>query len=81
MSATLNIRCNATPFDVALDELTALFHRSPEAVERFLQRIDCQSQLVRIDFDAGSAMRAGDCWIVFQPSDLLAEFLAASRTG
>ncbi len=77
----LKISCNAAPLIVALASLKEIAERAPELVERFLHSLNSSSQLCRIDSDVLLAAGAGESGITFQPSDLLAEFLAAGGAG
>lgn len=77
----IQFRCDSRPLEEALASLAKVAERSREIVQRFLDSLDSESQLVRLDSDGALTPRAGEYWIVFQPSDLLVEFLAAARTG
>lgn len=81
MRNAVTIHCDAAPFEAALASLSELAERSPELVRRFLDGVDPSTQLVRIETEDMTAPRAGECRTVLHPSDLLAEFLAAARTG
>jgi len=78
---SLELCVDAQPCLDALKLLAEFGKRSPEVVDRFLDGLDATAQLVRIDCDRIPAAGTSKRWIAFQPSDLLVEFLAASRTG
>ncbi|HEX7720144.1 MAG TPA: hypothetical protein VF389_10080 [Woeseiaceae bacterium] len=77
----ITLRCNAAPIEAAMASLVELSKRAPELVLAFLNGVDSATELVRIEPDELSAPRAGECLTVLYPSDELAEFLAAARTG
>lgn len=77
----IQLCCDSRPFEAALASLAKAADLSRETVQRFLGGLDCTAQIGRIDGDGDFALRADECWIVLQPSDLLVEFLAAFRTG
>lgn len=82
MSAlSIKIEANIQPLKDALLSLENISKTSPEIFHRFFCGLDSLSQLVRIDRDRSTAARAGEHWVVFQPSDLLVEFLLATGTG
>lgn len=78
---TLTIVFRPAPFQAALAELLELAKSRGELVQAFLGGIDCAAQLCRLDLDGLPAAGAGELWIALEPSDLLVEFLAASRAG
>lgn len=77
----LTLHTDITPLTAALDLLAEVAQGSGEVVQRFLDGLDSTAQLVRIDVDVGPAAWTRNDRIVFQPSDLLVEFLAAARAG
>lgn len=79
--ASLEIFADSAALVASLSALTELAKTRGELVEAFLNALDTPAQLVRLDLDGLPAAGAGECRILFQPSDLLVEFLAASRTG
>lgn len=81
MIPSVHIFADTTPLCAALDSLAELAQTRRDAVEAFLSGIDSTSQLFAIDQDALPTAGAGDLRIAFQPSDLLRNFLLASRTG
>lgn len=78
---TIILKCDTALIDEALDLLSDIAQTSHEVVQGFLGGLNSLSQLVRIDRDRSTAARAGEHWVVFQPSDLLVEFLLATGTG
>lgn len=81
MRAPIVLRIDTAPLDAALASLSEVAQTSSEVVQRFLDGLDSASQLVGLDSDDVLATGAGDLWVVFQPSDLLVEFLLAARAG
>ena len=77
----LTILCDPEPALRAIDSLAELAKRSPQAVAGFLESVGDDAQLVRIDPDRRFAPRADEARFVFEPSDLLRDFLAAARAG
>lgn len=80
-ASTIEIRIDSSAVDLALSQLAQLAETRRELVQAFLNRIGGAAQLVRLDLDGDFAAGAGECRILFQPSDLLVEFLLASRAG
>lgn len=80
-SAKITIQADAAPLLAAMQLLAEFAQHSREVVQGFLGGLDSLSQLVRLDSDNASTPGAGECWVVFQPSDLLVEFLLATGTG
>lgn len=78
---SLALHADSKPLTAALNLLAEVAQSSGEVVQRFLNSLDSTAQLVRVDVDAFSAAGAWNGRIVFQPSDLLVEFLSAARAG
>ena len=69
------------PLLAALSQLSELAKALPEVVQGFLDGLLDLSELVRVNRDGGTAGPAGELRILFEPSDLLRDFLAATRAG
>lgn len=78
---SLVLHADSKPLTAALNLLAKVAQSSGEVVQRFLNSLDSTAQLVRVDVDAVSAAGTWNGRIVFQPSDLLVEFLSAARAG
>lgn len=77
-SDLIQILCDSSAIDAAIAELAKT---RQGLVQTFLDGVDVSTQLVRVDCDKRFAATAGECRILLQPSDLLVEFLLASRAG
>lgn len=79
-TSDLVIHVDAAPLKEAATLLAEFAQRAPEVVQRFLGGLDGAAQLVRVNGD-GLPAGAGECRVVFEPSDLFVEFLAAGRAS
>lgn len=77
----LMLTCRAEPLVRAIQSLTEVAQRAPEAVEGFLQVGDLTAHLVRVDVERLAAVGTGEARIAFKPSDALRKFLAAHGAG
>lgn len=83
MITTLRIDSDLAPLESAIRELLAIAELDPDAVCAFTQELegadDIERQLFRVNSEQRAAVGAGDIRVVFEPSERLAEFLAAAR--
>jgi hypothetical protein len=78
---SVTLHADYVPLTAALDLLSEVAQGSGEVVQRFLDSLDSTSKLFRVDCDVVPAAGAGEYRIVFQPSDLIVEFLSTARAG
>lgn len=78
LETQLALACDASGLESALELLAKAFQRSPQAVQAFLDGVDCTAELCRTNLDWGLALGANELRITFQPSDRLRDFLLAS---
>lgn len=75
------ISCDASPMNGAIGSLKNIAKRSPHLVQSFLDGLNSTAQLCRVDDDIFPATGTDKYRVVLQPSDLLADFLAAAGAG
>ena len=80
-SLRISIKADTSQFTEALALLAEIAQSSHEVVDGFLRSLDSLSQLVRLDGDFPVASGTGDYRIAFKPSDLLVEFMTATRAS
>ena len=80
VATTLTIECDASAIQLLLDGLLEQLAELPLEIRlRIARRFESIAQPFRLDVDRDTTAGAGNCCIVFQPSEALLEFASALR--